>query len=865
MANTPTESARNLRQHAEELLRVGETIISESTSSEEMEKILHELRVHQIELEMQNEELRRALEELDAMQARYFDLYDLAPIGYLTIGDKRLIRECNLAAAKMFSVARSVLVNEPVRRILPKEDQNIFYQRLKQCAESGAQQEWEMRLARNNGELFWAHLQVTYAQGGEYWITLNDISERKQAEEALYKSESHYRTLFESSLVGVTVIGRDSVFIDANDAFCNMLEYGKEEVIGGMRISDITCPNDTAICIEMLNKLMSNEIKYYSMEKQYVSKSGKIIPTLIYVRGLYNLKGEYVGCTASVLDVTERKVAENEMKNNERRMTSLFDISQYPFTSEKEFLEHALNEAVTLTASSIGYIYLYNEQKRQFTLNTWSKDVRMECSVVDHRMFDLDIAGIWGEAVRQRKPIMLNDFKTHNPQKKGTPEGHVPLTRFLTAPVMIDGAIVAVVGVANNESEYNAADVMQLALFMDSVWKITAYKRAEEEKLVLEKQFQQTQKLESLGVLAGGIAHDFNNILTVIICNCSLLQQRPQMAEELVPEIEAAAHRAADLCRQMLIYAGKAQPVSTRVNMAALVDEMAKMLKASINKNVIIKLLPSADIPPVTADASQIRQIVMNLIINASEAIGAAPGEIRVSLVHTAVRGEDSVKDYLGNVITPGWYVCLEVEDNGCGMNEETKRRIFEPFYTTKFTGRGLGMSAVLGIIKAHNGALQLESQSGLGTTFKVYLPIEISESPGDKSLPDIPQAPWKGSGTILLVDDEPQLIMVAKMLLNALGFSVIEAINGKEALELYQKNSEQITLVMTDIGMPVMNGYELFRELKKLNSKLPIILSSGFGDAGVTSEIPREDMAEILSKPYNFDQLQEVLKMVVK
>ena len=206
-----------------------------------------------------------------------------------------------------------------------------------------------------------------------------------------------------------------------------------------------------------------------------------------------------------------------------------------------------------------------------------------------------------------------------------------------------------------------------------------------------------------------------------------------------------------------------------------------------------------------------------------------------------------------------------KVTDNGCGMDEETSRRIFEPFYTTKFTGRGLGMSAVLGIIKAHNGALQLLSQPGQGTTFKIYLPLQSRESTGEESLKPLSSAPWQGSGTILLVEDEPQLMMVAAMLLKALGFSVIEAVNGKEALELYQKNAEYITLVLTDIGMPVMDGYELFRELKKLNPELPIILTSGFGDADATTQIPREDIAGMLSKPYNFDQLREVLKCAVE
>lgn len=383
--------------------------------------------------------------------------------------------------------------------------------------------------------------------------------------------------------------------------------------------------------------------------------------------------------------------------------------------------------------------------------------------------------------------------------------------------------------------------------------------RSWEEKRALEQQFQHSQKLESLGVLAGGIAHDFNNILAVIICNCSLAIQRPKMAEELILEIEKAAERAADLCRQMLAYAGKAQFVQSHVNMSVLLDEMLKMLRATIHQNVFIKPDLAADIPYIKCDASQIRQIIMNLIINASEAIGEAQGEIHVSLAITEVQQE---KDHLGRIIAPGLYACLEITDNGCGMDEETNKRIFEPFYTTKFTGRGLGMSAVLGIIRAHKGALQLSSQPGRGTTFKVYLPIETGDSAGEP-LQQVSSVSWRGSGTILLVEDEPQLMLVAKTLLKALGFDVFEAENGRDALELYRKNADYISIVVTDVGMPVMDGYDLFRELKKIKPELPIIISSGYGDMTIESQIPEEETAGYLSKPYNLDQVRKLLRSV--
>jgi PAS domain S-box-containing protein len=393
---------------------------------------------------------------------------------------------------------------------------------------------------------------------------------------------------------------------------------------------------------------------------------------------------------------------------------------------------------------------------------------------------------------------------------------------------------------------------------------VTEKRRLEEERAALEQQLHQAQKMESLGVLAGGIAHDFNNILAVIMCYSSLGQQKPEKAAEFMPEIEKASERAAGLCRQMLAYAGKTQFVESNVDVTALVDDIIIMLKSTLPQNAAIKPYLTGDLPCIEGDASQLRQIVMNLIINASEAIGEEHGDIRVALTKTDITTGQQEKDHSGKVITPGSYLCLEVTDTGCGMDDETKQRIFEPFYTTKFVGRGLGMSAVLGIITSHKGALQLSSQPGHGTTFKVYLPVQNGENSVEPLQQNAPTA-WQGSGTILLVEDEPQLILVAKNLMKALGFSVIEATNGKEALELYRKNAAEIGLVLTDIGMPLMNGYQLIRELKRINPKLPIIVSSGFGDTDVISRIAPGDVSGVISKPYSFDQLRDVLKSVVE
>lgn len=447
------------------------------------------------------------------------------------------------------------------------------------------------------------------------------------------------------------------------------------------------------------------------------------------------------------------------------------------------------------------------------------------------------------KVVREAYPILAQNLIFETEQELICKDGTQTLTRYIGKSI-------------------DPSDISKGVIWL--VEDITKRRQEAEERKALDHQLQETQKLESLGVLAGGIAHDFNNILAIIIGYCALTKMDPGKVEKNLTKIEKAAERAAALCRQMLEYAGHTQIAKIQINMGILVTEMVEMLSSAGHKNIAIKHVITPNLPLIHGDAGQIRQIAINLIINATEAIGDAQGDIDVMVTKITVNGENPEKDHRGKIIPPGSYVCLEVTDTGCGMDEETLRRIFEPFYTTKFTGRGLGLSATLGIISGHDGALQIFSRQGTGTTFKVYLPVLVKEAGLDSSQHNVKASlPWNGNGTILLVEDEDQVRLVAKLILQEFGFTVIEAINGKEAMDLYLKNSATIALVITDLGMPIMDGYQLFFELKKLNPELPIIISSGFGDRDITSKIPKESMAGLISKPYNPSQLQAVLKNI--
>jgi signal transduction histidine kinase/CheY-like chemotaxis protein len=395
--------------------------------------------------------------------------------------------------------------------------------------------------------------------------------------------------------------------------------------------------------------------------------------------------------------------------------------------------------------------------------------------------------------------------------------------------------------------------------------EITTRKQAENERNKLENKMQQTQKLESLGVLAGGIAHDFNNILTSIVGNTDLamMQLSPESpAREKLVSIEKAATRAADLAQQMLAYSGKGKFVIESIDLNQLVEEMGHMLEVSISKKAVLRYNLSRSLPAVNADATQIRQVVMNLVINASEAIGDRSGIIAISTGSLECT-ESYLKDvWLADPLPEGRYVFIEVADTGCGMDKETLARLFDPFFTTKFTGRGLGMAAVLGIIRGHHGAIKVYSEPGRGSNFKILL--QASEQPAELFPPNpAVNDTWKGSGTVLLVDDEETVRDIGSEMLQELGFEVVTATNGLEALDIYASRPD-IVLVLLDLTMPHMDGEQCFRELRLIDPNVAVVISSGYNELEVTQKFSGKGLAGFVQKPYRLAALREKLMKIL-
>lgn len=370
----------------------------------------------------------------------------------------------------------------------------------------------------------------------------------------------------------------------------------------------------------------------------------------------------------------------------------------------------------------------------------------------------------------------------------------------------------------------------------------------------LDEQLRHTQRLESIGLLAGGIAHDFNNILTSVLGYASLAREDLAPGDRILPYVEAViqgAERAADLTMQLLAYAGKGRFVVESVNLSELTREMSRLLLGSIPRNVELRLELDGATPFIEADRSQMQQLIMNLAINAAEAIGDNAGVVRVTTTACA--------ELPG--LTEGTYACLEVSDNGCGMDESTQSKIFDPFFTTKMMGRGLGLSAVAGIVRAHRGAIKISSEPGKGTTFRVLLPA--GKAPVLRPEPSLAVGRPE-RGTVLVVDDEPTILAVAQDALQRCGWAVLLAANGKEAIKLVDGHAE-LTVVLLDMTMPVMSGEATLQAIRSRRATLPVVLCSGYSEMEAARRFSSDHVSGFLQKPFTADRLVAKLAEAAK
>jgi len=696
---------------------------------------------------------------------------------------------------------------------------------------------------------------------------------RRQAQEALRESEEKFSMAFNDAPVLMTISDVESGrYIDVNEKCLALTEYTREEIIG--RTSD-EIGWMTAEERRRRRELFQRDGQIVNLEVMMRPKNGGVLHCL-YSGHIVTIQGRKRRLSIS-LDITARR-------RMEERAAQLGHLRQQLLGtgSLEGKLKLITDGVVAILGGDFARIWLVQKadlcdrgcphaavgegpdvcRDRTRCLHLVASSGRYTGIDGGHRRVPMGCYKIGRVAAGADAGFTTNDV-AHDPRIHdhawAESLGLVTFTgRRLEAD---DGKPVGVLAFFSKkliptEEENLLEDIAVTA----SQVILTAH--AEQQQHELETQVLQAQKLESLGVLAGGIAHDFNNLLTAILghANLVLTDMAPEApARDSLREIEKASTRAAELCRQMLAYAGKGRFVVEPTNLSRLVEELAHLLHISISKKILLRCQLAEELPAIEADPAQLRQVAMNLVINAAEAIDDTEGVIAIS---TGVM--QCNEDYLrGNHLieppAPGQYVYLEVTDTGCGMDAETRARIFDPFFTTKFTGRGLGLAAVLGIVRSHRGTLKVESEPGRGTTFRVMFPASAKTAAPAGSSGNAP--PWCGTGTILLVDDEEAVRNVAGRMLERCGFAVLRASDGREAVELFRARASDIVCVLLDLAMPRMDGEETYRELRRIQPGVRVVLASGYSDPEIAQRFRGAGLAGFIAKPYRVEALSAKLR----
>lgn len=542
-------------------------------------------------------------------------------------------------------------------------------------------------------------------------------------------------------------------------------------------------------------------------------------------------------------------VREQELEINEERLVSLLEIHNLKEMEENELLRFALEKAVLITRSEIGYLSIVDDEKQSVQTTLWSNEAEHFCLKNGLSQDLLAGAGLEQECLKRRKPVFYNTPETEEDDNNNKVNSLI--ARQLANPIFDENRLVAIIGVVNKDNDYDRTDARQLSLYFNHTWDILQQKRYERDRGRLAEQLAQAQKLEAIGTLAGGIAHDFNNVLMVIIGNTELAKDNldnPEKIRDDLDEIFHAALRARDLVNQILAFSRDQAEGRKPLDISPLIKEGIKLLRSSIPSNITIKQHIAEESLPVVTEPTQVNQLIMNLCTNAYHALGEEGGELEICLSPIVL--QDKLFYNGGKVAPEGEYMHLIVKDNGAGMPEETLTRIFEPYFTTKEkeSGTGLGLAVVHGIVKSMHGAILVDSTPGEGTVFQIYLPAARAK---EQRVEDVLAGNLPGGHEhILYVDDDQSVAKANSQLLKNLGYAVTTHQSGKDALAALDQNNNDFDLIITDLDMPQMTGQTLARKLQEKGSDIPVILCTGYSERVDAEEIEACGIREIMLKP---------------
>jgi PAS domain S-box-containing protein len=769
--------------------------------------------LHRAEHELERrEQIEHALQESEE-RARYFVNAAFEGIG---ISENGRLVEVNEQLASLLGYDAAELIGRPVSDIVADEAVATVADRMS----SASDQLYEHFALRRDGTKFPVEVRernIRY-RGREGRITaIRDLSERKQAEEALRKSEEKFSKVFMSAPTGIAVSTLEhGRILEVNREFEKLFGYTRDEVIGRTSV-EIGVWGDAADR-EQLKEALSHEGPLRDREVQLYDKHRNLL-TVRYSADFIELDGQN-HVLSTFIDVTEQKRAEEALRRAE-------DLFRGIVQDQTEMIVRWKPDG---TRTFVNQAYCRASRKSYHEL-------------VGSSFFPLLAPGY--------RQSLLAKIRTLTPASPVIEDVHERISEN---------------GEARWQEWTNRGlfDGQGKLIEIQSVGRdITERKRAEQQRRSLERQLIAAQKLESLGTLSGGIAHDFNNILAIILGHASLLESSVAKPPEFSPGLEAivkAAQRGTALVQQLLTFARKSDVLFESVQLNSIVLEVVRLISQTFPKTIVVSTCLRPDIPAVRADSTQMHQVVLNLCVNARDAM---PKGGTLTINTTAVFKETLVSKFPDAAARE--YVEIDITDSGVGMDAATKRRMFEPFFTTKDFGKGtgLGLALVHSIVTNHDGFIDVETGLGIGTTFRILLPAH-DEQPQIAAPPeDVQDVPGEG-GTILLIEDEEMLADLVKTVLLQKGYAVLTAQNGEEGVEVFNRHQAEITAVICDMGLPKIAGDAVCRKIRAIDGSAKIVIASGYIDPMVKVELQNAGARHFVQKPYSPDELLRVLRETI-
>ncbi|MFH0782245.1 MAG: PAS domain S-box protein [Pseudomonadota bacterium] len=940
------KNAAVLRQRAEELAlkETGLTPAELATmTSEEIQRMLHEMLVYQLELELQNEELRRAQAELEVAQERYFDLFDLAPVGYCTTNDQGVVLEANLTAATLLGLPREELGQQRFSKFVFRDDQDIYYLMRKNLSQTGKPQVLELRMVRDDKAVFWVRLRAVIAVHESsvepvYRLTLSDITEHKKAEEILWESEAKkrkqeiiersekkYQLVFDNANDAIFIHDFQARILEVNQLACTRLGYTRSEMLM-LTVNQI----DTIQEAQHVNDRMSQLVETGQIVFQTVHqcKDGSAIPTEVSARRI--LWDDQPAVISICRDITECRRMERTLQEKNEEIERYFLLSLDLLciaNTDGKFLrvnpewEKVLGYSVAEFHGS-RFLDLVHPEDMDATLKAIAKlEDKEDVLNFENRYRKSDGTYRWiewrsrahGNTIYAAARDITKRKKIEDALRES--EDRFRLTfNFSPDAVSInrleDGLYVAVNEGFARITGYSQDDVAGKTSLELDIWEnpadrarlvqglrekgyyenLEARFRRKDGSLITglmsarvipmngelhlisisrditerknhEKEQLKIEKLESLGILAGGIAHDFNNLLTGIVGNISFAKvflDAGHKSYKPLSAAEKAAARAGELAHQLLTFSRGGEPVKKVVSPQHIIKESLSLALHGSNVKGSVDI--PAEIHAFEADEGQISQVFHNIIINAAQAMPGG-GTLAVTAENQFLSDDNSMS------LSAGPYIRLTFADQGCGIPEDDLKRIFDPYFTTKSTGNGLGLASVYSIITRHGGIIFARSVVGQGAAFTILMP-SIGEPYADyqTGMATHGSDEHKG-GSILVMDDEEMIREIAESILTHLGYTVTTCTSGEEAIELYRaslETRESFRAVIMDLTIPGgVGGKQAAEQILSFSPHASLIVSSGYSNDPIMSNYQDYGFIGAIAKPYSIQNFKDVLRML--